>query len=678
MMCRQVLPDTADGIEQIYIVKTEPGLEDDGGQANMVPETVDQIKTEPADDFPADEAGFETVDVIIKEEPKVDSDSDSQVVDTKINVKAETLSKDRVDIKKESKQKPKAKVGKKDMKHTKIEPQKEKKQNSSSKEKADKEIEKEKLFSCHLCDKKTNNQHNLRTHLKTHDSKKNKEKEIDRTCKICNKICFSKQCLKKHLESHERKAMKPEKKKKAKLEKLQRFVCHYCPSKYTTYWNLRRHEDLHDIPPEQQIHKRKEFFCYVCDNDFGSKEGLQEHLYSHADRLPYSCTECDKPACIKSVRFLNQHLEMHKDTTNGSIKCTWCPLRFHSLKGCKLHERTHVSQGGSALEALERRASILSKRKNVKVIIVDGVLRFACDRCDKSYSLMDSLRDHFNTHTDKPKKLHVCRICNKVFAFAGGLHAHELVHSDALPYKCEYCDKAFKAAVRLIEHRRTHTGERPFVCKCGVAFAKRFTMMSHKKICLTPELLKSCSCRICGDRVGVDKSFPSYAELIRHVTEEHTEPIPRTKCNFCPALSQSPLLLVRHEHRHQMPNVIQCKQCNRIFKNKALLEEHEIMHKPQSFICDICGMTFNRLKRFEKHSKTHAYPQRKSGKVYSCELCPKSFRWLGNFRSHQKLHYNEKSRYFIPSLVQGPPPEPDLGEDEAHVDFGMFVKTEME
>ncbi|XP_039434967.1 oocyte zinc finger protein XlCOF6-like isoform X2 [Culex pipiens pallens] len=677
MMCRQVLPDATDnGIEQIYIVKTEPGLEDDGGLANMVPEMVDEIKTEPKfeddeeenenlDDEQPDEIGFEKVDVIVKEEPKLGSDCESKQDDKKIDVRSKKSAKDRPAA---TKGKTKPKAGKK----------KEKKL-SSTKEKVDNAQVKDKLFDCSICGKKINNEYNLQKHLLTHDTKRKAEKEKELTCQICGNVLFSKYYLKKHLEGHEKKAQKREqleKKKKSKLEKLQRFVCHYCPRKFTTYFNLRRHEDLHDIPLEQQVHKRKEFFCYVCDQDFGSKEGIQEHLYTHADQLPYSCKECDKPMSIKSVRVLNQHLEMHKDTTNGSVKCAWCPQRFHSLKDCKLHERSHVNEGSSALEALERRASVLSKKKNVKIIVVEGALRYACDLCDKSYTLLDSLRDHMNTHTDsdKPKKLHVCTICNEVFAFAGGLHSHRLVHSDLLPYKCEYCDKGFKEAARLISHRQTHTGERPFVCECGLAFGKRFSMMSHKKICLSSELLASCSCRICGN-----ESFPSYADLIKHVTGVHTEPIPRTKCQFCPALSRNALLLVRHEHRHQMLNVIKCDQCNRIFKNKALLEEHEVTHinKPLSFICDICGMTFNRLKRLQKHKKNHTKVRRKPAKLHCCDMCPKKFSWLGNFRSHQKLHYNEKSRYFIPSLVEAAKPEPVVDENE-DLDFGMLVKTEME
>ncbi|XP_039434974.1 zinc finger protein 234-like isoform X5 [Culex pipiens pallens] len=536
MMCRQVLPDATDGgIEQIYIVKTEPGLEDDGGFANMVPETVDEIKTEPKfeenenpDDYqPDEEVGFQTVDVIVKEEPKVGSDCESNQVDKKFDVRSEKSAKDQTDT---NKGKTKPKTGKK-----------EKKPSNSTKEKVDKAQVNEKLFACSVCGKKTNNEYNLQTHLKTHKTKKKVEKEKDLTCNVCGKVSFSNYHLQIHLEGHERKAKKREQletKKKSKLEKLQRFVCHYCPSKFTTNYNLQRHEDLHDIPLDQQIHKRKEFFCYVCDQDFGSKEGIREHLYTHADQLPYTCEECDKPISIKSVRDLNQHLEMHKDTTNGSVKCTWCPLRFHSLKGCTFHERTHVNEGSSALEELERRANILSKKKNVKIIVVEGTLRYACDHCDKSYTLLDSLRDHKTTHTDsdKPKKLHVCTICNEVFAFAGGLFTHKLVHSDLLPYKCEYCDKAFKAAIRLIEHR---------------------------------------------------------------------------------------------------------------------------------------------LKRLQKHKKNHTKVRRKPAKLHCCDMCPKKFSWLGNFRSHQKLHYNEKSRYFIPSLVEAAKPEPVVDENE-DLDFGMLVKTEME
>ncbi|KAL9692824.1 hypothetical protein quinque_012109 [Culex quinquefasciatus] len=49
MMCRQVLPDT-NGIEQIYIVKSEPGTDGENGPGLMASEDMDEIKQEPPND----------------------------------------------------------------------------------------------------------------------------------------------------------------------------------------------------------------------------------------------------------------------------------------------------------------------------------------------------------------------------------------------------------------------------------------------------------------------------------------------------------------------------------------------------------------------------------------------------------------------------------------------------
>lgn len=62
---RQVLPDT-NGIEQIYIVKSEPGTDGENGLGLMAPEDVDQIKQEPPSEDEAPEP-----DVIRKEETKI-------------------------------------------------------------------------------------------------------------------------------------------------------------------------------------------------------------------------------------------------------------------------------------------------------------------------------------------------------------------------------------------------------------------------------------------------------------------------------------------------------------------------------------------------------------------------------------------------------------------------------
>uniref|UniRef100_A0A1Q3FQ10 C2H2-type domain-containing protein n=1 Tax=Culex tarsalis TaxID=7177 RepID=A0A1Q3FQ10_CULTA len=607
MFCRQVLPET-NGIEQIFIIKSEPGTgEDHDGPGLMVPEEVDIIKPEPESDKedegknpapsknnPIHAPNFGVLNVIIKKE----SEDDSAKSDANENGNNKKSNRN---VSKEQARKRKRR-------------RKASEENSNSNEDR---------FICNLCEKELSTQFNLERHVKGHERNKHK------------------------------------------LEVIKRFVCHYCPKKFSTLFNLQRHEESHEseIPIKQQVHKKKEFYCYVCEHDYETKEGIHKHLYSHADRLPYTCTECDKSVNIKSVRVLNQHLELHKETHTGSIKCLYCPARFHSLKGCQIHERIHIQSNPSAIAEAKLRAQLESSKLNVKVIVVDGLRRYACDFCDKSYTLLATLRKHTNSHT--LDKIYPCKKCEKTFDRASSLTLHEKVHSDFAPYKCETCGKGFKATIRLIQHRRIHTGERPFVCHCGKAFRKKFVLKVHAKNCELPDNMNGFICRFC------QNSLPSYADLLKHVTEHHSQGMSETRCKFCTAKFKNALPLVIHEYRHQIPNVIKCDVCNRIFKNEEHLKKHKIVHTnaPKAFICEACGRTFNRSVGLRNHKLIH------NGKrKHSCDLCTMSFLVLRNMRRHRESHFKVKSKYFIPPL-EGlrKLAEVNRAEPPTDVDFGHPV-----
>lgn len=420
LFCRQVIPDT-NGIEQIYIVKSENVPEsrdtvDTLGPSTMDPEEVEQIKQEPPSDDEQTEdkaiaaVNFGMLDVIIKEESdelhdtkECNGESSSNLQDVN---SAEPL---------------------------KVE------YNSSSSD--DEGEEDGKTGSSSTSDEEDNNVsrrvRQSRNKIVSDDSED--PSDDHEALKVVRKRG-----------PYRKKGKSTGDSTIIKRKIIKRFICHHCPKKFSTLFNLERHEKSHEseLPVDQQPQKKRNF-CYICQKEHETKEELHEHLCIHADMLPYTCSECEKPVRVISVRLLNKHYQLHQEMETGIIKCMYCPVRFHSLSGCRQHERGHVE--GQHIKEAEARAEFESKKLNVKVIIVDGLKRYECDYCKKSYSLLATLRRHTNSHT--MEKIYVCKTCGKTFNKASSLTLHEKVHSDFKPYKCETCGKGFKETIRLIEHR---------------------------------------------------------------------------------------------------------------------------------------------------------------------------------------------------------------------------------
>ncbi|CAK5095881.1 unnamed protein product [Meloidogyne enterolobii] len=61
----------------------------------------------------------------------------------------------------------------------------------------------------------------------------------------------------------------------------------------------------------------------------------------------------------------------------------------------------------------------------------------------------------------KPKAVHQCPVCNKIFVSFKGLQQHAIIHTDQKPYSCDICGKSFRFKSNLFEHRSVHTGTTP-------------------------------------------------------------------------------------------------------------------------------------------------------------------------------------------------------------------------
>lgn len=83
-----------------------------------------------------------------------------------------------------------------------------------------------------------------------------------------------------------------------------------------------------------------------------------------------------------------------------------------------------------------------------------------------------------------------------------------------------------------------------------------------------------------------------------------------------------------------------CMKCNRVFRSKTRLQEHEKMHQGiKKYSCTHCGMFFtasNSLKRHVQNIHLNLKP-------YVCEQCGHAFADTGKLKTHELTHITEKN-----------------------------------
>ena len=103
-------------------------------------------------------------------------------------------------------------------------------------------------------------------------------------------------------------------------------------------------------------------------------------------------------------------------------------------------------QFSQILAAQGRGAGVDKSELNVHIddsqcVVRDGQRRWACNRCDKSYTTKHNLVTHTLAHSGiKP---HCCVICGKMFKQVSHLNTHMLTHTTIRPHVCKICNRSF-------------------------------------------------------------------------------------------------------------------------------------------------------------------------------------------------------------------------------------------
>jgi len=253
----------------------------------------------------------------------------------------------------------------------------------------------------------------------------------------------------------------------------------------------------------------------------GSKSTSNINVKTESDNKIPEKYECE--ICFKSLKT-RQILGMHKKLHNQErVNCTECDKTFTMVQSLKRHLLTHSGEAGKS---------------------------FSCDECGMSFIRSSDVNAHkFRVHSESSK----CHECGKSFWSLKKLKTHQVIthgaenSEDVMIYQCDNCGKSFMNSSDLSRHKITHTGERNFTCAtCGKAFPQSGHLAGHMRVHSEE---KPFGCTIC------PKKFKTQSTLNRHNT------------------------LNRHK-----------------FFNK---------YKSEKFNCDECGFTCEKAKIFSEHLKIH-------------------------------------------------------------------------
>lgn len=303
--------------------------------------------------------------------------------------------------------------------------------------------------------------------------------------------------------------------------------------------------------------------------------------------------------------------------------------------------------------------------------------QFNCNKCEKSYKKVRSLRKHMQVHKVIDKRAMgiikglKTRMENMKKRFCNDLK--EDVKKVKKVDDKSYVDRSFqtkKARMERLENRSRNKDEvvlnmkkEGYECTCGQVFKRKTRMLS----CLRSHDAYADT-EYCFSCISCTKQFKDKDELTLHRKRLHRKRFP---CKFCPTDYTTRKDLFKHLQIHQEVQLMEykvisevvkgkqklkCFMCSKTFSELSELKSHVMADHREPYICPHCKETFPKIIDFGNHTKTY-HPEVEGQSVldvleafsklmqaWKCEECQLQFYEADKFAMHQVEMHSPESK----------------------------------